>query len=86
VGAPEKSVKAAEFEDLFAELDSLLKDPEAGADLADRGVNVSLAMTLAEGLRAYIRGDKTRALLELSTATDEIAARMSRTGGGAPQS
>jgi hypothetical protein len=74
----------AELEDLFQELDVLLKNPEAGAELADRGVNVSLAMTLADGLRAYLRGDKERALLELGTATDEIAARMTRSGGGVP--
>jgi hypothetical protein len=73
-----------ELEDLFHELDVLLKNPEAGAELADRGVNVSLAMTLADGLRAYLRGDKERALLELGTATDEIAARMTRSGGGVP--
>jgi hypothetical protein len=74
----------AELEELFQELDVLLKNPEAGAELADRGVNVSLAMTLADGLRAYLRGDKERALLELGTATDEIAARMTRSGGGVP--
>jgi hypothetical protein len=73
----------AEIEDVFEELDVLLKNPEIGAELADRGVNVSLAMTLAEGLRAYLQGDKEKALLELGTATDEIAARMTRSGRGA---
>ncbi len=71
---------AAELDDVFDELDMLLKNPEVGAELADRGVNVSLAMTLADGLRAYVHGDKQKALLELGTATDEIAARMA--GGG----
>jgi hypothetical protein len=61
---------------LFEDLESLLKDPEVGAELADLGVNVSIAMTLAEGLHEYLRGRKARALLELGTATDEIAARM----------
>jgi hypothetical protein len=77
--------KAAEIEDLFDELETLLKDPEAGAELAKRGVNVSLAITLADGLSAYLKGDKAKALLELVTATDEIAARMAR-GGGADAS
>jgi predicted naringenin-chalcone synthase len=75
---------AAELEDVFEELDTLLKNPEVGAELADRGVNISLAMTLADGLRAYLRGDKEKALLELGTATDEIAARMTWSGGAAP--
>jgi hypothetical protein len=75
---------ASELEDVFEELDTLLKNPEVGAELADRGVNVSLAMTLADGLRAYVKGDKEKALLELGTATDEIAARMTWSGGMAP--
>jgi hypothetical protein len=81
VAAPNKS---AVLDDLFAELDTLLKDPETGAELAERGVNVSLAMTLADGLNAYLKGEKSRALLELTTATDEIAARMSHSEGGSP--
>jgi len=76
--------KAAEIEDLFSELETLLKDPEAGAELAERGVNVSLALTLADGLSAYLKGDKTKALLELTTATDEIAVRMTRAGSETP--
>ncbi len=70
-----------ELDEVFGELDVLLKNPEVGAELAERGVNVSLAMTLAEGLRAYVEGDKQRALLELQTATDEIAARMAAARG-----
>ena len=76
--------KSAEIDDLFDELETLLKNQEAGAELAERGVNVSLAMTLAYGLSAYLKGDKANALLELVTATDEIAARMTRVGGETP--
>ena len=72
----------SEIEEVFEELDQLLKNPEVGAELADKGVNVSLAMTLADGLRAYLQGDKQKALLELGTATDEIAARMTPSGPG----
>jgi hypothetical protein len=79
---------ADEIDDVFEELEVLLKNPDVGAELAGRGVNISLAMTLADGMRAYLRGDKEKALLELGTATDEIAARMalSRIGepGGSP--
>jgi hypothetical protein len=73
-----KALAFTELDDLFEELDQLLKNPDVGAQLAEQGVNVSLAMTLADGLRAYLRGDKEKALLELGTATDEIAARMAR--------
>jgi hypothetical protein len=68
----------AELDELFDELDQLLKNPDVGAELAAKGVNSSLAMTLAYGLRAYVHGDKQQALLELGTATEEIAARMAR--------
>jgi len=71
-----------EIDDVFEELETLLKNPDVGAELADRGVNISLAMTLADGVRAYLHGDKEKALLELGTATDEIAARMARARGG----
>ncbi|HEX3344231.1 MAG TPA: hypothetical protein VHS09_06645 [Polyangiaceae bacterium] len=78
-----QSAALRELEDVFEELDTLLKNPDVGAELAGKGVNVSLAMTLADGLHAYVHGDKEKALLELGTATDEIAARMTRSGGTA---
>jgi hypothetical protein len=71
-----------ELDEVFDELEVLLKNPDVGAELTAAGVNVSLAMTLAEGLRAYVHGDKSTALLELGTATDEIAARMSSASAG----
>jgi hypothetical protein len=69
----------AELDAIFDELDTLLKNPEVGAELTSGGVNVSLALTVADGLRAYVHGEKGKALLELGTATDEIAARMATT-------
>ena len=69
---------SAELDDLFDELDQLLKNPDVESELAGLGVNTSLAMTLAYGLRAYLQGDKEKALLELGTATEEIATRMAR--------
>jgi hypothetical protein len=66
----------SELDEVFDELDQLLKNPDVGSELTAKGVNASLAMTLAYGLRAYIHGDKEQALLELGTATEEIAARM----------
>jgi hypothetical protein len=73
-----------EIDRLFRELETLLKNPAAGAELAEIGVNVSLALAAADGLHAYLRGDKERALLELGTATEEIAARFASARGGAP--
>jgi hypothetical protein len=73
---------ADEIEDVFEELDALLKNPDVGHELAQKGVNISLAMTLADGLRAYLHGDKKKALLEIGTATDEIAARLTLSDGG----
>ena len=71
-----------EIDEVFEELEALLKNADVGGELAALGVNVSLAMTLAAGIRAYLHGDKEKALLELGTATDEIAARMARSRGG----
>ena len=75
---------SAELDDVLDELEVLLKNSDVGAELADRGVNVSLALTLAEGVRAYLHGDKDAALLELGTALEEIAARRALSGGGEP--
>jgi hypothetical protein len=74
--------RAHEIEDVFDDLDTLLKDPDAGAELAARGVNVSIAMTLLDGVRAYLRGEKQRALVDIETATDEIAVRLARSREG----
>ena len=66
-----------ELMDVMDDLDTLLKNNEVGSELAGRGVNISLAMTAAAGLRAYLRGDKVAALDDLGTAVEEIAARAS---------
>jgi hypothetical protein len=73
-----------ELDDVLDDLEMLLKNTDVGAELADRGVNVSLALTLAEGVRAYLHGDKDAALLELGTALEEIAARRALSAGGEP--
>jgi hypothetical protein len=73
---PGKKRASDELDDLFDELDQLLKNHDVESELAALGVNTSLAMTLAYGLRSYLQGDKEKAVLELGTATEEIAARM----------
>ena len=65
-----------EIDELFAELDTLLKNPEVGAALTERGVNVSLALVAKDGLAAYLRGEKARAAEDFSTFSEEVFARM----------
>jgi hypothetical protein len=72
----DSKVNLGEIDDLFDELDVLLKNPDVGAGLAERGVNVSLAIVAADGLRAYLKGDKVRAAEEFDTVAEEISARL----------
>lgn len=76
--AAEKGLK--ELDEVFDDLEDLLKNPDVGGALAERGVNTSLALTAAFGLRAYLHGDKATAIDDLSTVAEEIA---SRSGGKA---
>ena len=71
----------AELAELLDELDSVLKHPEVDALLTARGINTSLALLVADGLRAYLEGRKKDAADDLSTAAEEIAARLSMAGG-----
>jgi hypothetical protein len=64
-----------ELDDVLDDLDALLKNADVADALSSRGVNISLALTAAYGLRAYLHGDKTTAIEDLSTAAEEIAAR-----------
>ena len=65
-----------EMAELLTELDQLLKNPDLGADLADRGLNISLALVAASGLRAYLEGRKAEAADDLGTAAEEIRTRL----------
>ncbi len=65
-----------EIADVLGELDTLLKNPDVGAALAERGVNISLALVGVDGLRAYLEGDKERAAEEFSTLAEEVTARL----------
>ena len=64
-----------EIDDVFEELETLLKNPEVGAALAAKGVNASLAMLAMDGLAAYLRGEKEKGLDELQQFVDEVKAR-----------
>jgi hypothetical protein len=65
-----------ELDEVFEDLVTLLKNPDVGTALAERGVNTSLAIVAAEGLQAYVSGDKARAHEDFATVAEEIAARM----------
>ena len=65
-----------ELADVFEDLETLLKNPDVVARLTERGVNTSLAIVIADGLRAYIAGKRAEAVEELSTAVEEIRARI----------
>lgn len=64
-----------EIDDVFEELETLLKNPEVGAALSEKGVNTSLAMLAMDGLAAYLRGDKAKAVEEMSHFAEEVEAR-----------
>jgi len=65
-----------EIDDLFSELDQLLKNTDVATVLAGHGINISLALLAADGLHAYLRGDKAQAAEDLGTVAEEIHARL----------
>ena len=64
------------LESLLSELQQLLKAPEVGLGLGVRGVNTSIALLAAQGLQAYVRGNKAQAVDDLGTAAEELGARL----------
>ncbi len=72
----DQSPALRELDEVFEDLVTLLKNPEVGAELTSRGINVSLALVGAEGLAAYVNGDKVRAADDLLTVGEEIKARL----------
>jgi hypothetical protein len=65
-----------ELDGLFDEIDALLKNVDVLAVLTDRGVNTSLAMTAADALRAYVKGEKAKAAEDFGLVAEEIAHRL----------
>jgi len=74
----ERSLAMKELDDVFEDLDTLLKNPEVGAELTANGINTSLAIVAAEALKAYLAGDKARAVEDFETVAEEIKARLTR--------
>lgn len=69
-----------ELDEVLEDLVTLLKNPDVGAELTARGVNVSLAIVGADGLAAYVHGDKERAADDLLTVGEEIKSRLAQSG------
>lgn len=65
-----------EIEAIFDELEALLKNGDVVAALTKREVNASLALLAIDGLRAYLDGRKEDAAEDLTTAGEEIRARL----------
>ncbi|HQY60339.1 MAG: hypothetical protein IPF92_04395 [Myxococcales bacterium] len=84
LAAPAALAALAPLEHAFSELERLLKDREVGCALAERGLNVSLALVACDGLRAYLDGHHARAAEDLATAAEEIAARYRRASHESP--
>lgn len=71
-----KSKADREIDELFDDFDQLLKNSEIAEALAARGVNTSLAMLAADGLRAYLLGNKEQAAEDFATVAEEITSRL----------
>ena len=67
-----------EIDDVFEELETLLKNPDVVAALTAKGVNTSLATMAMDGLHEYLRGDRAKAIDELSQFVEEVKARAAR--------
>ena len=71
-----------EVDGLFDELDDLLKNADVAVVLSERRVNSSIALLVADGLRAYLKGEKAQAIEDLSTAVEEITQRYAQSAKG----
>ena len=65
-----------ELDDLLATVEMLLKTRDAGLELGAKGVNTSLALVAAQGLRAYLAGSREQAAEDFATVADELGARL----------
>ena len=78
-----QSMAMKELDEVLDDLVILLKNPDVVSELTARGINTSLALVGAEGLQAYVHGDKARAAEDLATVAEEIAARAAKKSGDA---
>ena len=75
-----------EIADVFDDLEALLKNGDVIEVLSNRGINASIALLAAHGLRAYLADRKADAAEDLATAAEEIKHRLAsaapRSGNG----
>ncbi len=64
-----------ELTDALADLETLLKNPEVVGALTAAGVNASLALVAAHGLRGYLFGNKLEAAEDFETVAEELRLR-----------
>ena len=72
----ESSQVFRELDDALDDLDTLLKNPEVGAVLVERGINTSLALVAVDAVRHYLHGKKAEAAEDFATAAEEIRTRL----------
>ena len=78
----DEAMVTRELDQLFDELDDLLKNESVAHVMSRRRVNTSLAMLVADGLRAYLQGEKEKAIEDLGTAVEEITQRYAQGAKG----
>lgn len=66
----------ANLDAVMDDLEALLKSGEVIGALTNRGINASIAMLAASGLRSYLNGQKPEAADDLGTAAEEIRGRI----------
>lgn len=66
----------ANLDAVLEDLEALLKSGEVIGALTSRGINASIAMLAASGLRSYLEGQKAEAADDLGTAAEEIRGRI----------
>jgi hypothetical protein len=72
-----------ELDAVLDDLEALLKNGEVIAALTARGINASLALVAAGGLRSYVKGKKAEAADDFGTAAEEIRGRLAGVEGAA---
>jgi len=71
-----ESLAMKELDEVLEDVVVLLKRADVGTVLTSRGINVSLALVAAEGLAAYVHGEKSRAAEDFGTVAEEITSRL----------
>jgi hypothetical protein len=74
----DKNLAMKELDEVLEDLVTLLKHPEVCSVLNARGVNSSLAIVAAEGLKTYVEGHLARAAEDFDTVAEEITTRLER--------